>query len=105
MASDLISRSALLDDMKAELEKASEENLTEDEAIVIMTSAIALKDFVTRQPTVDAAPVVHGEWIDLRQAYNDVPAVKCSACGKVHYGLETNYCPNCGADMRGNCNE
>ena len=54
----LIDAELLLDDMKKELEKASEEDLTSDEAMVIMTSAIALKDFVTRQPTVDAVPVV-----------------------------------------------
>ena len=39
----------------------------------------------------------HGRWIDE----------KCSVC---NYGVEswnvgTNYCPNCGADMRGEQNE
>lgn len=52
-------------------------------------------------PTVDAVEVVHGVWIDMREAYNDVPNVKCSICGRVWFGLETDYCPNCGAKMDG----
>jgi hypothetical protein len=50
--SDLISRSALLDDMQKELEKAvNNENMTEFDCKVLMTSALALKNFVNRQPT------------------------------------------------------
>ena len=54
-------------------------------------------------PTVDAVPVVHGEWVVCGDGEN-VPWV-CSHCGKttahkykVMYG---NYCPNCGAKMDG----
>lgn len=48
----LIDADKLLDDMKKELEKAvNDENLDKDEYMVILTSAIALKDFVNRQPT------------------------------------------------------
>ena len=54
--SDLISRSALLDDMKNELEKALNEGLEEDECEEILTSALTLKIFVNRQPTVEAIP-------------------------------------------------
>lgn len=50
--SDLISRSALLDDMQKELEKAvNDKDMTEFDCKVIMTSALALKNFVNRQPT------------------------------------------------------
>ena len=49
---DLISRSALLDDMQKELEKAvNDKDMTEFDCKVIMTSALALKNFVNRQPT------------------------------------------------------
>ena len=50
---------------------------------------------------VDAVPVKHGRWEDLREAYNDVPRSKCSLCGCKIIGLESryNYCPNCGAKM------
>ena len=50
--SRLIDADKLLDDMKKELEKAvNDENLDKDECMVILTSAIALKDFVNRQLT------------------------------------------------------
>ena len=50
--SRLIDADKLLDDMKKELEKAvNSENLDKDEYKVILTSAIALKNFVDRQPT------------------------------------------------------
>lgn len=56
-------------------------------------------------PTVDAVPVVHGRW--TRE--NSYGTWKCSECGcKVNRAnpLKGNiwnyyYCPNCGADMRG----
>ena len=48
----LIDVEKLLNDMKNELEKAvNDENMDKDDYMVIMTSAIALKDFVNRQPT------------------------------------------------------
>ena len=48
----LVDADKLLDDMKKELEKAvNEENMDKAECMVIMTAAIALKDFVNRQPT------------------------------------------------------
>lgn len=52
-------------------------------------------NWLNHAPTVDAVPVRHGKWLWL-------DGVRCSKC---NYKLETtwlpNYCPNCGADMRG----
>ena len=39
-----------------------------------------------------------GEWIDLWDRY------RCSVCNMEH-NYEENFCPNCGADMRGEKNE
>ena len=54
-------------------------------------------------PSVDAVPVVHGEWMleDDRCFKNSVS--KCSACGKRYQlaPLSYNFCPNCGAKMDG----
>ena len=51
------------------------------------------------QPTIDAAPVVHGHWIGKPLA--GYSTVKCSACGSAF--MENNgkwkYCPDCGAKM------
>lgn len=64
---------------------------------------------VKAQPTVDAEPVVHGHWVSLTECAN--AGVYCSVCNKKVYKedyawcnrknkLRSNYCPNCGADMR-----
>ena len=41
--------------------------------------------------TIEAEPVKRGRWID---------GMKCSECGQIDW-TKPNYCPNCGADMRG----
>ena len=50
-------------------------------------------------PTADVVEVKHGEWV-----YDHWCEFKCSICG--HYSNtnprgQENFCPNCGADMRG----
>jgi hypothetical protein len=69
---------------------------------------------IDEQPTVDAAPVVHGEWVecdDLESAMKG--KVVCSNCKEPQQSIEisneyirfknqkTRYCPNCGAIMDG----
>ena len=51
-------------------------------------------------PTVDAVPVRHGRWIPCRPLGDGTPeGYMCSVC---HVGgwEKTNFCPECGADMR-----
>lgn len=51
--------------------------------------------------TVDAVPVVHGRW-EKREAVvfdDELVGYRCSECNTT-WDAETNYCPNCGADMR-----
>lgn len=57
-------------------------------------------------PTVDAVPVVHGQWDDSgRYTFpGGSTAVRCTNCGcaltESEYHLNNwNYCPNCGAKM------
>lgn len=65
-------------------------------------------------PTVDAVPVVRGKWIK-QEPYNQ-NYWKCSHCGETNkyayrdgdvtiYELQDFFCPNCGADMRGEEND
>ena len=62
---------------------------------------------IQNAPTVEARPVVHGEWLHVHGLR---PSFRCSVC---HSGYEmrhmSKFCPNCGArmqpDMRGNKNE
>ena len=56
--------------------------------------------FLRKQKTIDAVPVVHGEWIEraLRPT--------CSLCGFSGSLIDApispfKYCPNCGAKMDG----
>lgn len=54
--------------------------------------------------TEDVAPVRHGLWIEGEDEYGLL--LTCSVCGEEFVSWEadcarTNYCPNCGADMRG----
>lgn len=57
------------------------------------------RDFLKRcfdeATTVDAAPVVHGRWVD---AHHSTSSCKCAICGAV-YANKTTYCPKCGAKM------
>ena len=42
--------------------------------------------------------IPQGEWINQFIGGNE--CVMCSEC-KLHFDIGTNFCPNCGADMRG----
>ena len=74
-----------------------------------------IANLVERMPTVD--PVKHGEWIVKDESYwrphhsGDIQVNKvglyCSECDKRLAKAQKyrNFCPNCGADMRGEQNE
>lgn len=88
--SDLISRSALI------------EAFDPEHYFDWYTPSII--ETINEQPTVDAKPVVHGEWIK-----GDLGEWKCSVCREENcYAYDENlkrftdlYCPNCGAKMDG----
>ena len=70
-----------------------------------------MNDTIYRQAAIDALVSIieelpsaqperkKGRWIDMDDH------VMCSCCGAAHYGVDRNYCPNCGADMRGGQDE
>ena len=49
-------------------------------------------------PSSDVEPVKHGRWKRCGKNLGE-----CSECGEVVV-IKSNYCPNCGADMRENTN-
>ena len=62
-----------------------------------------LLDFILDMPKADVQPVNHGKWKHIAGMNS-----KCSVCS--HYfpviefdsrPFDINFCPNCGADMRG----
>ena len=86
MNNDLISRSALKEAFK--------------EAYAGITfSLIECNDLIDNAPTVDCIVNTievrpQGYWID------DEHGTTCSNCGELSYRW-SNFCPKCGADMRG----
>lgn len=68
---------------------------TSDECHMARVVALEAANEIESLPAVDAVPVVHGRWID---------GMKCSACGQIDLA-KPNYCPNCGAMMRGKSDE
>ena len=47
-------------------------------------------------PAADVAPVIHAHWI----RYPDCGVTKCSNCGwSIEECWDSDYCPNCGAQM------
>ena len=59
--------------------------------------------YVENLPAADVAPVVHGRWISKNHHGYEWVFV-CSNCGYIDgypFNDRSNYCPNCGAKMRG----
>lgn len=106
---DLISRKYLYDKMLEKEELARQRVLdtpTHSPAylryVAQLNERTALKHEIADAPTVEAVPVVHGDWINT-DGYDEWT---CSECGQeenrddypTEYGI--NFCSRCGADMR-----
>lgn len=61
---------------------------------------VTARKLIAEQPTIDAVPVVRGKWTlwGRRGIYGVM--YECSSCHAKYDGI-TRFCPNCGADMRG----
>lgn len=64
-------------------------------------------EMLERVPAADVAPVVHGEWVvslytttSKRGRVISNAKFACSECGYGNGRKPSNFCPNCGADMR-----
>ena len=68
------------------------------------TEAVEVDD-IESVPAVDVQPVKRGKWIEVgtNQPLSCDTLYGCSRCqtGRRLKSELTNYCPNCGADMRG----
>ena len=86
-------------DVRRRLPKESRDFFTRDEML------LNFQQYVHAQPTIDAVPVVRGEWKTWEEQFpgrttrkkNNL-GVFCSAC-QLHADNMTRYCPNCGAKM------
>lgn len=59
-----------------------------------------IEDAPSVVPTNEQSSMV-GEWIVADDESVLFTVYKCSRCGKVHAHSPHNYCPNCGAKMKG----
>ena len=62
-------------------------------------------EFVDDMPSADVRENIHGEWKEEPSIFPNNPFVRCSECGEEalldENGVaKSNFCPNCGADMR-----
>ena len=55
---------------------------------------------INEAPTIDAVPVVHGEWILITSPSILYKHYRCSECGEMVYNKRL-YCSNCGDKMIG----
>lgn len=96
MSKKYIDADALLE----EIEKIKKyDYFAETGNIFILLAHIDVAGAIKRQPAADVRENVRGEWI-----YKNYKTC-CSKCFSpygVRYDGENNFCPNCGADMRGN---
>jgi len=64
-----------------------------------MVSLVDVSCAIAEIPAADVRPVVRGKWkrVDPRST---VVTFRCSECNYYAHVNATNFCPNCGADMR-----
>jgi hypothetical protein len=88
--------SKLLEEVKSEIDLGySEKGLGHGEVIAGLLRA---KVIVQDEPTADVVARKRGEWLDTREFCGDY---MCSNCDALYGTNKFNFCPNCGADMRG----
>lgn len=61
-------------------------------------STLGVLAVIDEQPTIDAVPVAHGEWIYTDKGWQ-IGKYKCSECEDLT-NWRSPYCPNCGAKMK-----
>ena len=72
-------------------------------------ATMKITHYVSRMPTADVRENVRGEWLSKNLDNFRKYEVICSVCGARFIGnydaydepYDFNFCPNCGADMRG----
>ena len=77
---------------------------------------IHFKQILDDVPSADVRPNIHGHWIKINSGDEDFPeSIVCDRCNHENSHLDfnehnepigkvfvtSNFCPNCGADMRG----
>lgn len=79
--------------------------MTKQEIIDYMYENHVQGDFKIEEMADDLADT-HGEWIQHQSKYglDGEMVYTCNRCGYNNGFTKTNFCPNCGAKMKGNQN-
>ena len=95
MQNDLISRSALLEELNiwlCSLDPVGDSGLR--------TALESVSEAVSDAPSVDAEPVRHGRWEVGNSDFGWAEDINCSECGSMYtFFKKPNYRPNCGSKM------
>ena len=89
-----------------QMQKCIDESPYERDSIASYTFG-AIIECLKKEPTVEAVEVVHSQWDTVFYERNGTLASYSHLCPKCKYFYRDvrfkghNYCPNCGADMRG----
>ena len=97
--SRLIDADALKATMIETLEQIKANPKMDGQEMHIIAGIAMLGEMIDDSPTIDAVPVVRGKW-RLYSPLTDT--YECDKCGYqvIDESFRTNFCPNCGADMR-----
>lgn len=107
--SDLISRASLIEEIKNDLALKYTGDVSANFISGMITRQYEIVDIINDRPTVEAVPVVHGEWkrvgsgslYDVYECTNCHCPPKWDCLGDNHWKIAfTDFCPHCGADMR-----
>ena len=108
--SDLISRKMVMKYLQEQqanviIEKAKHGFVSEEVCDGMHAAVNAFINFIVQAPTIEAVPVVHGEWLKVKE-WATKAKYRCSVCGReITSGVNVNvekypYC-HCGAKMKG----
>ena len=80
----------------------SEDLIKREDAIeALYKYSFVSKDVIEKEiKAIPSADRPQGEWIYAKEQLEIVPMWECSCC-RMRMPKKFNYCPNCGADMRG----
>ena len=92
MSEDLIRRSDAIKALDANFTIKGKENMQ-----TVLNYLELVRTRIEGAPTIEPK---RGEWIPVDNGHH----VRCSECGRCGFA-SNNFCPNCGADMRGKDDE
>lgn len=75
-------------------------NRAEKNAVLITEYLNFAADLIDKFANGDVVIARHGQWIWFESEGTFIHLRKCSECENIKAQAETNFCPNCGADMR-----